>query len=191
LAAAKLVNGIANFSASDVIMRNGVLHVLDKHIEFGNGVKRTPIFWYLAASPNTNFAYGLPGINPTQGPAILGSGRWRTFGPEGNPGRNFLFFDPDGINDSLIVIVPNVRKGKYRIEASYKAGGRGDYQLMYEQDNIGVSTFLGLKVGSTDYDQKLLLGEYVFQTSGSKRLNFVCTRVAGVALDNVVLKPLD
>jgi uncharacterized surface protein with fasciclin (FAS1) repeats len=192
LAAAKLVNSIANFSASDVIMRNGVLHVLDKHIEFSNQVKRTPIFWYIAASPNTNFAYGLPGIPSTQGPAILGSGRWRTFGPEGSPGRNFLFFDPDGVNDSLIVVVPGIRKGKYRIEVSYKAGAsRGDYQLVHEQDNIGVPTFLGLKVGSTDYDQKLYLGDYVFKNSGSRRLNFTTTRVGGFAIDNVVLKPLD
>jgi hypothetical protein len=50
--------------------------------------------------------------------------------------------------------------------------------------------FLGLKVGTTDYDQKLVLGEYDFKTSGDKRIKFVCTRVAGLALDNLVLRPV-
>jgi uncharacterized surface protein with fasciclin (FAS1) repeats len=188
LAAAKLVNGIANFSASDVIMRNGVLHVLDKHIEFTDKVKRTPIFWYIAGSPNTNFAYGIPGVNPNQGPAIRGSGNWRTFGPEASPGRDFLFFNPDGVNDSMVVVVPGVRKGKYQIRISYKGGGRGTYQLKYRDDNIGLPTNMG--AGAT-YDQRIVLGTYDFQTSGDKRLNFVVTIVGGFAIDNLVLVPVD
>jgi uncharacterized surface protein with fasciclin (FAS1) repeats len=186
LAASKLVNGIANFSASDVIMRNGVLHVLDKHIEFTSAVKRTPIFWYIAGSPNTNFAYGIPGVNPTQGPAIRGSGNWRTFGPEANPGRDFLFYNPDGVNDSMVVVVPGVRQGKYKITISYKGGGRGTYQLKHMDDLIGVPTNMG--AGAT-YDQRVVLGSYYFQTSGSKRLNFVVTIVGGFAIDNLVLIP--
>lgn len=195
LAADKLINGIANFAASDVIMRNGVLHVVDKHLEFNSGIKRTPIFWYLAGSPNTNYAYGLPNITPTQGPAIRGSGRWRTFGPEGNPGRDFLFFDPDGIDDSLIVTVPNVRMGKYSIAVSYKAGGRGDYQLKVGDDLIGIPVNMGLSVqnsfnGNGTYDQRVPIGTYNFPTSANHRLNFVTTRVAGFALDCVILNPV-
>lgn len=186
LAASKLVNGVANFSASDVIMRNGVLHVLDKHIEFGQGQKRTPIFWYIVGSPNTNFAYGIPGVSPTQGPAIRGSGNWRTFGPEANPSRDFLFYNPDGVNDSMIVVVPGVRMGKYKIQISYKGGGRGTYQLKYRDDLIGVPTNMG--AGAT-YDQKVPIGSYYFQTSGDKRLNFVVTIVGGFAIDNLVLIP--
>jgi uncharacterized surface protein with fasciclin (FAS1) repeats len=188
LAAEKLVNGIANFAASDVIMRNGVLHVLDKHIEFTPAVKRTPIFWYIAGSPNTNFAYGIPGVSPTQGPAIRGSGNWRTFGPEASPSRDFLFYNPDGINDSMIVVTPGIRMGKYRIQVSYKGGGRGTYQLQYRDDLIGVPTNMG--AGAT-YDQRVVLGTYNFQTSGDKRLNFVVTIVGGFAIDNLVLIPVD
>jgi uncharacterized surface protein with fasciclin (FAS1) repeats len=195
LASDKLINGIANFAASDVIMRNGVLQVLDKHIAFNSGIKRTPIFWYFAGNTNSHFAYGLPGIATTQGPAIRGSGRWRTFGAEGNPARDFLFFDPDNVNDSMITVVPNVRKGKYSINISYKAGGRGDYQLKYEEDLIGVPVNMGLSVpngtnGTGTYDQRVVIGTYDFRTSSSKRLNFVCTRVSGFAPDFIVLNPV-
>jgi uncharacterized surface protein with fasciclin (FAS1) repeats len=195
LAADKLINGIANFAASDVIMRNGVLQVLDTHIEFNPGIKRTPIFWYFAGNPTSHFAYGLPGISTTQGPAIRGSGRWRTFGPESNPARDFLFFDPDNVNDSMITVVPNVRKGKYSINISYKAGGRGDYQLKYQEDLIGVPVNMGLFVtngtnGNGQYDQRVVIGTYDFRTSGSKRLNFACTRVSGFAPDFIVLNPV-
>ncbi|MEO5563534.1 MAG: fasciclin domain-containing protein [Chitinophagaceae bacterium] len=195
LAADKLINGIANFDASDVIMRNGVLHVLDKHIEFNPGIKRTPIFWYFAGSPNSHFAYGVPGISSNQPPAIRGSGRWRTFGPEGTPARDFIFFDPDGLNDSMIAVVPNVRKGKYSINISYKAGGRGDYQLKYGEDLIGVPKNMGLSImngtnGNGTYDQRSVIGTYDFMTSSTKRLNFVCTRVSGFAPDFMVLTPV-
>jgi uncharacterized surface protein with fasciclin (FAS1) repeats len=195
LAADKLINGAINFAASDVIMRNGVLHNVDKHMAFHPGIKRTQIFWYLAGNPTSAFAYGLPGISSTQPPAIRGSGRWRTFGPEGNPARDFLFFDPDGINDSMVVVVPNIRTGKYKITVSYKAGGRGDYRLKYREDFIGVSTNMGTSVpnpfnSAGTYDQNVVLGEYDFKTSGNKRLNFVCTRVGGFALDNIVLTPV-
>lgn len=185
LAAEKLINSDANFSASDVIMRNGTLHVLNKHIEFKPDIKRTPIYHWCRTA--VNFAYGIPGISSSQQAIINGSGNWRTFA-ENN--HEFVFFNPDGVNDSLVTVVRNVRMGKYRIETSYKAGARGDYQLMYGDDLIGVSTFLGLKVGATDYDQKLVLGEYDFKTSGDKRLKFVCTRVAGLAIDNLVLRPV-
>ena len=185
LAADKLINNVANFAASDVIMRNGTLHVLDKHLEFHAGVKRTQIYHW--ARTAVNFAYGIPGISSSQQPIVNGSGNWRTFA-ENN--HEFVFYNPDGVNDSLVTVVRNVRMGKYRIETSYKSGSRGDYQLMYEDDLIGPPTFLGLKVGPTDYDQKLVIGEYNFKTSGDKRLKFVCTRVAGLALDNLVLTPM-
>jgi uncharacterized surface protein with fasciclin (FAS1) repeats len=195
LAAEKLINGVANFAASDVIMRNGVLQVLDKHIEFNSGIKRTPIFWYFAGNPNSHFAYGLPGISTTQPPAIRGSGRWRTFGPEATPARDFMFFDPDNVNDSMITIVPGVRMGKYSIYIAYKAGGRGDYHLKYAEDFIGVPTNMGLSVangtnGTGTYDQRVVLGTYDFRTSSSKRLNFVCTRIGGFAPDFIVLNPV-
>jgi hypothetical protein len=168
-------------------MRNGTLQVVDKHIEFNPNLKRTQIYhWFRSA---TSFAYGLPGISSSQAPAINGSGRWRTFAENG---REFLFCDPDAANDSMVTIVKNVRKGKYRIEVSYKAGGRGTCQLMYDSDPIGVPTFLGLSQGTVNgglYNQKRVIGIYDFRTTGDKRLNFVWTATPGVAFDNLVLTP--
>ena len=184
LAGAKFINETANFIASDVIMRNGVLHSVDTHLAFNPGIKRTQIYhWFRGA---TNYAYGIPGISSSQPPAINGSGNWRTFAENG---REFLFYNPDGINDSLITIVPNIRKGKYRIEINYKAGGRGTYQLMYADDLIGVPTNMGTQVGPTVYDQKRVLGSYTFSTSGDKRIKFNCTIVGGFAPENLVLTP--
>lgn len=195
LAADKFINGIANFAASDVIMRNGVLHNVDKHLVFNSTIKRTPIFWYFAGTPNNSFAYGLPGISSSQGPAIRGSGRWRTFGAEGNPARDFLFFDPDNINDSMVTIIPNIRTGQYSVHVAYKAGGRGDYQLKYRDDLIGAPMNMGTAVstgsnGNGTYDQNREIGTYLFATSGDKRLNFVCTRVGGFAVDYITLVPV-
>jgi uncharacterized surface protein with fasciclin (FAS1) repeats len=187
LAATKFINGVANFIASDVIMRNGVLHSVDKHLEFDPSIKRTQIYhWFRGALPTT-FAYGIPGINSNQQAAINGSGNWRTFA-ENN--REFLFFNPDGVNDSMVTIIPNIRTGKYRIEVNYKSGGRGDYQLMYRNDLIGVPVNMGIQVGTTVYDQRIVIGTYNFATSGDKRLNFVCTRVSGFAPENLVLTPV-
>ena len=183
LAAPKLINNTANFIASDVIMRNGVLHSVDKHLAFNPTIKRTQIFHWLRGNLATAFAYGIPGISPNQQAAVNGSGNWRTFAENG---REFLFYNPDGVNDSLVVVIPNVRTGKYRIEANYKNGGRGDYQLMYENDLIGIPMNMGQ---GTLYDQKLVMGSYYFQTSSDKRLKFVCTRVAGLTLENIVLTP--
>lgn len=187
LAADKLINNVANFSASDVIMRNGTLHVVDKHLAFHSGVKRTQIYhWFRTA---TNFAYGIPGISPTQAPAVNGSGNWRTFA---EAGREFVFCNPDGINDSMVTIVRNVRMGKYRIEASYKAGGRGTCQLMNNDDLIGAPANLGQSLGTINgglYNQKLVLGIHTFSTSSDKRIKFVWTALPGVAFDNIVLTP--
>jgi hypothetical protein len=95
----------------------------------------------------------------------------------------------------MITVVPNVRMGKYQIYIAYKAGGRGNYQLKYEEDLIGVPVNMGLSIpngtnGSGTYDQRVVIGTYDFRTSSAKRLNFVCTRVAGFAPDFIVLNPV-
>jgi len=189
LAAPKFINSVANFIASDVIMRNGVLHSVDKHLAFNPGIKRTQIYHWFRGALATTFAYGIPGVTPTQQAAVNGSGNWRTFA-ENN--REFLFYNPDGVNDSMVTVVPNVRAGKYRIEVNYKAGGRGDYQLMYRNDLIGIPVNMGLRGpgATTDYDPRTVIGTYQFATSGDKRLSFVCTRVGGFAAENLVLTPV-
>jgi uncharacterized surface protein with fasciclin (FAS1) repeats len=188
LAGKKLINDTADFAATDVIMRNGVIHNVDKHIAFDPGLKRTQIyhiFWKNAA-----FAYGIPGVSSSTPPPLSSTGTvtWRYY-PETFNGRteNFLYMLPDGINDSLVTVVKNVRRGKYKIEVNYKGGGRGDFQLKYGNDPIGVPVNYGL--GST-FEQKVVIDTYDFKTSGDKRLNFVCTRVGGINLECLVLTPV-
>ncbi|WP_165760354.1 fasciclin domain-containing protein [Niastella populi] len=189
LAAQKLINEEADFAATDVIMRNGVIHNVDKHISFNPALKRTQIyhvFW-----SGTNYAYGIPGVSSTQAPVLSTSGSifWRYYLETFN-GRSeyFLFMAADGVNDSLVTVVKNVRRGKYKLEISYKNGfgNRGDYQLKHEEDPIGGS--INYNNGTT-YEQKLLIGSYDFKTSGDKRLKFVCTRAGGINLEALVLTP--
>jgi uncharacterized surface protein with fasciclin (FAS1) repeats len=189
LAGQKLINEVADFAATDVIMRNGVIHNVDKHIAFHPALKRTQIyhvFW-----SNTNYAYGIPGVSSTQAPVLSTSGSilWRYYLETFN-GRSeyFLFMAADGVNDSLVTVVKNVRRGKYKLEISYKNGfgNRGDYQLKHGDDPIGGS--INYNNGTT-YEQKLLIGSYDFKTSGDKRLNFVCTRAGGINLEALVLTP--
>jgi uncharacterized surface protein with fasciclin (FAS1) repeats len=187
LAGEKLINETADFSATDVIMRNGVMHNVNKHIAFHPGLKRTQIyhiFW-----KNTAFAYGLPGVASNQPPPLSSSGpvTWRYY-PETFNGRteHFLYMLPDGVNDSLVTVVKNVRRGKYRIEVNYKGGFRGDFQLKHGDDLIGAPLNYG---AGPQYEQKQYVGSYEFKTSGDKRLNFVCTRVGGINLEAMVLTP--
>jgi uncharacterized surface protein with fasciclin (FAS1) repeats len=190
LAAKKLINDTADFAATDVIMRNGVMHNVNKHIAFNAGIRRTQIyhvFWR-----NTNYAYGIPGVMSSQAPVLSTSGsiQWRYYLETFN-GRSeyFLYMGADGVNDSLVSIVKNVRRGKYKLEISYKNGfgNRGDYQLKYGEDLIGVP--INYNLGTT-YEQKLVIGTYEFKTSGDKRLNFVCTRTGGINLEALVLTPV-
>jgi uncharacterized surface protein with fasciclin (FAS1) repeats len=190
LAGNKLVNETTNLAASDIIMRNGIIHNLDNPISFNPGLKRTQIyhtFWNA-----TTFCYGIPGFTSSQPPvANASSGNWRWYlegrSATNHPrGANFLFMNPDGINDSLITVVRNVRKGKYRIEVNYKSGARGDYQMKHGADNIGTPTNYGT---APTYEQKKVIGTYDFKTSGDKRINFVCTRVGGLNLEAMVLTP--
>jgi uncharacterized surface protein with fasciclin (FAS1) repeats len=187
LAGEKLINETADFSATDVIMRNGVMHNVNKHIAFHPGLKRTQIyhiFW-----KNTAFAYGLPGVASNQPPPLSSSGpvTWRYY-PETFNGRteHFLYMLPDGVNDSLVTVVKNVRRGKYRIEVNYKGGLRGDFQLKHGDDLIGAPLNYG---AGPQYEQKQYVGSYEFKTSGDKRLSFVCTRAGGINLEAMVLTP--
>jgi uncharacterized surface protein with fasciclin (FAS1) repeats len=190
LAGKKLINDTADFAATDVIMRNGVIHNVDRHIAFHPGIRRTQIYHIFWRS--TNYAFGIPGTSSSQAPVLSTSGsiQWRYYLESFN-GRSeyFLYMGADGINDSLVTVVKNVRRGKYKLEISYKNGfgNRGDYQLKYGDDLIGVP--INYNLGTT-YEQKLVIGTYDFQTSGDKRLNFVCTRTGGLNVEALVLTPV-
>ena len=198
LADTKLINGsTVGLSASDVLMRNGVLHNVDTHMVFDTTInssisKRTQIVHVLNGA--ISWAYGVTGVSSTTPPPYTTVGNWRIYTETGTGTSrgsiNCLFFSPHAVNDSLITIVKNVRRGKYRIELNFKgnSGSRGNYQLMYQKDLIGVPNFYG---GTPTWEQKLFVGNYTFQTSGNKRLKFVCdpSRFGSINLDCIVLTP--
>lgn len=191
LAGSKLINNeTIDFAASDIIMRNGVLHNLDNHMVFNPSIKRTQILHVFSSA--SNFIYGVPGFSSTTPPvANVSSGNWRTYTETGTGTSRgslvMLFANPDTQNDSLVTIVRNVRRGKYKIEVNYKNGSRGDYQLIHNGEKIGVPVNYG---AGTTFQQKVVIGTYDFKTSGDKRLAFVCTRVGGINLDCMVLTPV-
>jgi uncharacterized surface protein with fasciclin (FAS1) repeats len=193
LADTKLINNSTiSFSASDVLMRNGLLHNVDKHMVFDAGTKRTQIFHNF--SVQLNYQYGLAGFTNGSTPPNTTSGNWRIYAETGTGTArgtiNCLFFAPAKLTDSLVTVVPNVRKGKYRLEVNYKSGGRGTYQIMCGTDNIGVPTNMGIAAGATAFEQKIFIGNYTFTSSGDKRIKFVPTIVGGLDLDCMVLTPV-
>lgn len=191
MAGQKPVNATIDFRGSDILMRNGVLHKLDKHMVFSSAVPRTQISHVF--SENLNYLYGVNGISPTAQPIIsTAAGRFRYFAETSHtrPGAMVLYIEPDSKDDSLISIVRNVRKGKYKIAINYKSGTRGDLQLMYGNDKIG--PVKNYSTGTTFY-QNMELGTYEFTTGGDKRFKWVsqASKLAAVVLDVMILTPVN
>lgn len=197
LAGSKLINNeTINFASSDIIMRNGILHNLDKQMTFYPAIKRTQIYHIFAA--NLNYAYGIPGFSNGAIPLqLLSSGNWRTYNETPSPSISrgtitMLFANADNVGDSIVTVVKNVRKGKYTFQVNYKAGSRGDFQVRYQLNNIGITTNYGTKpTGAVnDFEQKINIGTYEFKTSGDKRIAFIATRAGGLNLDCMVMTPV-
>jgi uncharacterized surface protein with fasciclin (FAS1) repeats len=191
MAGQKPVNATIDFRGSDILMKNGVLHNVDKHMVFSSAVPRTQITHVF--SETLNYGYGLAGISPTAQPIIsTAAGRFRYFAETSHPrsGAMVLYFEADSKDDSLISIVRNVRKGKYKIVINYKNGNRGDLQLMVGPDKIGPVKNYG--AGTTFY-QNMELGTYEFTTSGDKRFKWVsqASKLAAVVMDVMVLTPVN
>lgn len=189
LAAPKLINENNSFVSSDIILRNGIIHVVEKPLIFNPDYKRTQLYHRVWAEQA--FCYGIPGFAQGAAPVPNNSagGNFRWYNEGGSPRReNFTFMAPDGVNDSLVVVVRNVKKGSYRITANFKGnnGGRGDFQLMYDTAKIGTPVNFGV---APEYTQNVVIGTYKFATSGNKRLSLVCTRVGGINIECLVLTP--
>ncbi len=192
VASLKPINVDIDFRGSDISMLNGLLHNVDKQLVFTPNVPRTQIVHVFY--DNLNYAYGITGISPTAQPVINNTtGRFRYFVEPAHPRgatTYVLAYDGDSAADSLISVVKNVRKGKYRITINYKSGTRGDLQMMYGQDNIGpVKNYSA----APTYYQNMDLGIYEFKTSGDKRMKWVsqASRLVGVVLDVMVLTPVN
>jgi hypothetical protein len=191
MAGQKPINGTIDFRGSDILMKNGVLHNLDKHMVFSSAVPRTQITHVF--SETLNYLYGVTGISPTAQPIIsTAAGRFRYFAETSHPrsGAMVLYIEPDSKDDSLISIVKNVRQGKYKISINYKNGNRGDLQLMYGDDKIGPVKNYG--AGTTFY-QNMELGTYEFTTGGDKRFKWVsqASKLAAVVMDVMILTPVN
>jgi uncharacterized surface protein with fasciclin (FAS1) repeats len=195
LADLKLMNNSTiGLAASDVLMRNGILHNVDTHMVFDTTVDsktshRVQIYHYFSLA--ISYAYGVAGFPAGSLPPTTTSGNWRIY-PETGTGTsrgtiNCLFFSPHAVNDSVISIVKNIRRGTYRIEANYKGGGRGTYQLYCGSDKIGIPVNYGL---GTTWEQKVFIGNYTFKKSGDIPLKWICTVNGAVDFDCLVLTPV-
>ncbi|MGC4102396.1 fasciclin domain-containing protein [Ferruginibacter sp.] len=193
LAAPHLIDSTSDFTASDLSMRNGLVHNVNKPLVYtGKTKKRTQIyhpFW-----SNATYCYGIPGFangaSPTPN-ASAGNFRYYFDGitVNGSQVTYLTFVQPDGIDDSLVTVVKNVKRGKYQIEVCGKGGGRGTFQLNYRNDSITTYNFSFLNLPT--YRQRYVLGTYDFKTSGDKRLNFITKVVGGLNLECLVLTPVD
>jgi len=187
LAGLHLIDGSTDFTASDIGARNGIINNLSVPLSFPSTKKRTQIyhtFWN-----ETNYCYGIPGFaNGNSTPVANGSsGNWRYYFE--SAAGNMLFMSPDGVNDSLVTVVRNIRKGKYQFAVNVKNGGRGTFQLYNGSDTIGPPVNYSFP-GLPQFRQNYVIGTYNFLTSGNKRLNFVCTVVGGIDLECLILTPV-
>ncbi|MFD2162719.1 fasciclin domain-containing protein [Paradesertivirga mongoliensis] len=192
LADKKLMNNATiDFAASDVIMRNGVLHNLDNRLVFNPGIKRTQIMHVFKNADN--YAYGIPNYVDGARAIEVGGTNWRITAdgfnhPKGRPNIKCLFAFNDNVGDSIVTIVRGVKKGKYKFEMNFKGGNRSTAQLMHGMDNIGVPTSYS---GPPEWDQNLYVGEYEFQTSGDKRIKWVMTTSGRfIGLETMLLTPV-
>lgn len=188
----KPVNVDIDFRGSDIVMLNGLMHNVDKHMVFSSAVPRTQITHIF--NDNLNYAYGIAGISSSDQPIYNNTtGRFRYFVEPGHPRGTttyVLSYDGDSAGDSLISVVKNVRKGKYKIVINYKSGTRGDLQMMYGQDKIGPVKNYG---ATPLYYQNMEIGTYEFKTDGDKRMKWVsqASKLVGVVLDVMVLTPVN
>jgi len=197
LAAKNLINGSINFLASDVIMKNGIVHNLDNRLIFSDAVHRVPLFHLFKDA--ANYGYGIP--NYVDGSlAVVASGtNWRiTADGDDTPaassnsikrtGIYIVFANWDAPGDSIVSVVKGVKKGKYNFRLAFKNGGRGSVQMMYQDDLIGTPKPMNVANTGTTYSN-IIMGSYEFKTSGDKRIKFVCTATPGIALETMVLTP--
>jgi uncharacterized surface protein with fasciclin (FAS1) repeats len=195
LADLKLINNSTiGLSASDILMRNGIIHNVDKHMVFDTTLdsktsKRTQIYHYFSLA--TSYEYGVTGFPAGSLPPTTTSGNWRIYAESGTGTSrgtiNCLFYSPHAAGDSLISIVKGIRRGTYRIEANYKGGGRGTYQLYCGKDKIGTPVNYGL---GTTWEQKVFIGNYTFKQSGDTPLKWVSTINGAIDFDCLVLTPV-
>lgn len=193
LAAPRLINGTTDFTVSDLSMRNGLIHNVSKPLTFTNN-KRTQIYHQCWAYPA--FCYGPAGFAPGASPvANVSSGNFRWYYDggvyNGTTITNLLFMLPASINDSLVMVVSGVKRGKYEIRVSGKGGGtRGTYQVNFGADSITTYNF-NYPGAPGNFRQNALLGTYDFKTSGNKRLKLIAKNTSGINLECFVFTPVN
>lgn len=194
LAATNLIDGTTDFTVSDLSMRNGIIHNVSKPLTFPKNKKRTQIYHQCWASPA--FCYGPAGFSQGASPvanASSGNFRWYYDGGvfNGTTITNLLFMQPAAINDSLVMVVNGIKRGKYEIRASGKGGGtRGTYQLNFGTDSVTTYNF-NFPGAPGNFRQNALLGTYDFKTSGNKRMKLIARNTSGINLECFVFTPVN
>lgn len=188
LAAPNLIDVSTRFTVSDLSMRNGIIHNVSRPLVFSGPTKKRTQIWHQFWNGQA-FAFGINGITNGASPvanATAGNFRWYPDGP-----NNHLFYNPDSIDDSLVIIIRGVKRGKYRIEASGKRGfgNRGTYQVAHRGDSITTYNFNFTNL--SEFRQAVTIGTYEFKTSGDKRIAFICKGIGGLNMDSFVLNPVD
>lgn len=196
LAADHILDGTTDFLASDLSMRNGLVHNINKPLAFPANKKRTQIFHRFWAA--TNYCYGIPGFRDGIDPPVANSsaGFWRYYfdgnGGNGYQVTNLTFCQPDGPGDSMVTVIRGIRRGRYLMEASGKNGARTTCQINYQSDSI--STYDFSFPGLPQYRQNANVGTYNFRTSGDKRLNFIFKNWGGgigINIECLMLTPVN
>lgn len=194
LAATHLIDGTTDFTVSDLSMRNGIIHNVSKPLSFTNTKKRTQIYHICWSNPA--YCYGPAGFSQGASPVPNVSGgnfRWYYDGGNynGTTITNLLFMAPAAINDSLILVVSGIKRGKYQIRVSGKGGGtRGTYQLNFGADSLTTYNF-NYPGAPGNFRQNALLATYDFKTSGNKRMKLIARNTSGINLECFVFTPVN
>lgn len=199
LAAKNLINSSIDFSASDILMRNGVINTVNKHMAFDTNIKRVPIFHLFKTA--TSYGYGLPGASFGALPAAGGNSSWRIstdvedvpLASEKSVTRKdisilFASFDTPNM-DSVVTVVKGVKAGKYSIRVNFKNGSRATVQMKVGEDLIGVPLVAATNTNQQPVYGNKIFGSYTFRTSGDKRIKFVGTTNGGVCFESMILTP--
>lgn len=178
-------------TGQDIFVRNGIVQLIDKPLNFIDigTVRRIPI---IHEAEDRFYAYGIRfvGGNGGDGPRIFGPER----ASNERPSTFFAFMKADSPGDSMVLIVPAVQKGKYKITLSYKkAGSRAEVQSVIGGKTAGLGKINMASFGGNYEQNAVVSNSFEFKTSGNKRIAFMVTGAGNrweVPLDVLVLTPV-
>lgn len=155
-------------NGKDIFVKNGLVQLIDKPLKIVDigTLPRIPI---IREAERWWYAYGAP----------VNSNSPRVFGPErasaGRTAEYFAFMVADSPGDSLVMVVPGVQRGKYRIELSYKQGGNRNIVQPVIGGRITGLAKVDMSTGSLYEQRRVISSSFEFRTSGTKRIALMST----------------